>query len=214
MGLVPISIFKTTRLLSVCMNLGAHSKLYLMRAITLFFIALSISFVVSSQEINKEISTNGVKFLVGRISTEAISQNPYSLWFNPNFENYNPDLAIISKFENELKNYKILVFLGTWCGDSKREVPHFLKILYAADFPEENLKIVALDRRKDHYKKSPTGEEWALNIQRVPTFIFYKNGKEVNRIIETPNTTLEKDILAILTTDSYIAKKAKSMHFD
>lgn len=185
-----------------------------MRAITLFFIALSISFVISSQEINKEISTNGIKFLVGRISTEAISQNPYSLWFNPNFDNYTPDLAIVSKFENELKNYKILVFLGTWCGDSKREVPRFLKILDAASFSEKNLKLIALDRRKEHYKKSPNGEEWGLNIKRVPTFIFYKNGIEVNRIIETPNTGLEEDILAILTTDTYVANKAQSTHFD
>ena len=185
-----------------------------MRAITLFFIALSISFVVSSQEINKEISTNGVKFLVGRISTEVISQKPYNTWFTPNFEKYTVDLTAISKIENQLKSHQILIFLGTWCGDSKREVPRFLKILDAVDFPQKNLKIVALDRRKEHYKKSPTNEEWALNIQRVPTFIFYKNGKEVNRIIETPNTTLEKDILAILTTDSYIANKAKSMHFD
>jgi thiol-disulfide isomerase/thioredoxin len=185
-----------------------------MRAVSLFLIALCISNVLKSQEINKEVSVNGTPFLIGRISPEAISQKPYGIWFTPNFENYTVDMATISKFKNELKNYQILIFLGTWCGDSKREVPRFLKILDIANFPDKNLKIVALDSRKEHYKKSPTGEEWGLNIQRVPTFIFYKNGKEINRIIETPNTKLEEDILAILTTDSYVAHKAKSMHFD
>ncbi|WP_281541078.1 thioredoxin family protein [Maribacter aestuarii] len=185
-----------------------------MRAITLFFIALCISHVLRSQEFNREVSVNGTQFLVGRVSTKAISKKPYGTWFTPNFENYSADVTTILKFQKELKNYQILIFLGTWCGDSKREVPRFLKILDIANFPNKNLKIVALDRRKEHYKKSPTGEEWGLNIQRVPTFIFYKNGKEVNRIIETPNTKLEEDILAILTTDSYVAHKAKSMHFD
>jgi thiol-disulfide isomerase/thioredoxin len=85
--------------------------------------------------------------------------------------------------------------MGTCCGDSKREVPRFIKILKPVDFPMENLKIVALDKRKEKYKKSPQGEEWGLNIRRVPTFIFYKNGREINRIIETPVTTLEEDIL-------------------
>lgn len=35
-------------------------------------------------------------------------------------------------------------------------------------------------------------------IERVPTFIFYKNESEIGRIIETPVETLEKDILNIL----------------
>jgi thiol-disulfide isomerase/thioredoxin len=45
--------------------------------------------------------------------------------------------------------------MGTWCGDSKREVPRFIKILKSVDFPMENLKIVALDKRKEKYKKKP-----------------------------------------------------------
>jgi hypothetical protein len=49
---------------------------------------------------------------------------------------------------------------------------------------------------------------------RVPTLILYKNGREVNRIIESPNTTLEEDLQKIIEGKGYIAKKAKSMHFD
>jgi len=78
----------------------------------------------------------------------------------------------------------------------------------------ENLKIVAVDGRKDNYKRSPNGEEWGLNILRVPTIIFYKNGREINRIIETPNKSLEADMLKILTTEAYRSNKAKSYHFD
>jgi hypothetical protein len=38
-----------------------------------------------------------------------------------------------------------------------------------------------------------------LNIERVPTFIFLKNKVEAGRIIETPVTSLEQDMLNILT---------------
>ncbi len=186
-----------------------------MKTVSLFLIAFGISFLVKSQDLNKEIVLNDTqKFLVGEITKEALSQNSYKAWFNSNYDAYNVDETLVGKFQKNLEGYQILVFLGTWCGDSKREVPRFIKILDVANFPDKNLKIVALDRRKEVYKKSPTGEEWGLNIKRVPTIIFYKNGREVNRIIETPNDTLESDILAILTMETYVPNKTTSMHFD
>lgn len=185
-----------------------------MRTITIFFISLCIASVLHSQKLNQEMIVGGNQFLLGAINTEGLSQKPYDDWYTANFIDYTVDEPMVLDFKEELQKYQILVFLGTWCGDSKREVPRFMKILEAADFPSENLKIVALDLRKDTYKKSPDGEEWGLQILRVPTFIFYKNGREVNRIIETPNHTLEADILKIIKEKNYIPNKAKSMHFD
>jgi hypothetical protein len=38
-----------------------------------------------------------------------------------------------------------------------------------------------------------------MNIEYVPTFIFYNNKNvEIGRIVEQPNSTLEKDILQLL----------------
>jgi tetratricopeptide (TPR) repeat protein len=68
--------------------------------------------------------------------------------------------------------------------------------------------VIAVDRTTDAYKQSPTGEEKGLNIHRVPTFIFYKDGKEVNRIVESPKTTFEHDLKAIIDgkyTSNYMA---------
>jgi len=94
--------------------------------------------------------------------------------------------------------------LGTWCGDSKKQVPRILKVLEQAEFPNERLEIIALDRRPGRYKKSPTGEEKGLNIIKVPTLIFFKNGIEINRIVERPIASLEEDILTILNGGHYI----------
>ena len=88
------------------------------------------------------------------------------------------------------------MFFGTWCGDSHREVPRLLKILDAVKYPEQRLTLVAVNRKKE----TPDGEDVPYNIKRVPTIIVQnKYGKEVGRIIESPNSgSLENDLLEIL----------------
>ncbi len=87
----------------------------------------------------------------------------------------------------------ILVFLGTWCPDSKREVPRFLKIMDLAGIPATRVRLYGLDRSK----KSADGLTDQYSISRVPTFIFLRQGSEVGRIVEIPQTTLEMDMLSI-----------------
>lgn len=161
---------------------------------------------VLSQKINREaILENGKQLLLGKIDTIGLTATPYKEWYTKNHKDYHVNSAIVSEIKKELAQYKILIFMGIWCGDSKREVPRFIKILEAAEFPMEQLKIVAVDYREGHYKQSPTGEEWGLNIIKVPTFIFLKNGKEVNRIVESPVLSLEEDIKRIISAPPYVA---------
>ncbi|WP_116770970.1 TlpA family protein disulfide reductase [Maribacter litoralis] len=157
---------------------------------------------------------NQQPFLLGEITVDALSSNTYKTWFQANFNDYKTDEEKVNSIKNKINDFRIIIFMGTWCGDSKREVPRFIKILESIDYPKEHLKIVALDKRKENYKKSPQGEEWGLNIRRVPSFIFYKNGREINRIIETPIRTLEDDILKIVSQQEYIPNYASSLHFD
>lgn len=89
--------------------------------------------------------------------------------------------------------------MGTWCGDSRRETPHFYKLLDAVNFDYKNLQMITVDRSK----KSSNNEQAGLEIIRVPTFIFYKNGKEINRFVEYPVKSLEEDLLEILKETGY-----------
>ena len=87
--------------------------------------------------------------------------------------------------------------MGTWCGDSKRETPKFYKILEEANFNLKNLELVQYNRSKKLqiiFKK-------VLNIIKVPTFIFYKKGKEIGRYVEYARESLEKDMLKIVSGD-------------
>jgi tetratricopeptide (TPR) repeat protein len=155
--------------------------------------------VVFAQPFNTEVqSENNTALLLGKINKQALSDNDYAKWFQKNYNEYAPDNIVIEQFKDELRSYTITTFLGTWCGDSKREVPRLYKVLEAADFPLERLTTVALDRATHSYKRSPGGEEEGLNIHRVPTIIFFRNGKEVNRITESPVRSLELDIAEIV----------------
>ena len=157
-----------------------------------------------SQEFNKEIKLeNGQTFMVGKINLDGLSTAPYDQWFQKGKDDYGVDQTLVDLFKKELKTYHIQLFLGTWCGDSRRETPRIIKILEAAEFPMEQMEIVALDRRKEQYKKSPTGEEKGLKIIKVPTLIFFKEGKEVNRIVESPLESLEEDMAQIILNKPY-----------
>ncbi len=183
----------------------------IIQLVTVFLISIYVSAQNNYQTISLE---NGSSYLVGKIDPNALKAEPYNTWYRQNHTDYQVDSTLLNTHKTALNSHKILLFMGTWCGDSKREVPRFIKILETMDFPSENLKIVALDRRKEHYKKSPSGEEWGLNIIKVPTFIFYKNGKEVNRIVESPIGSLEEDIVKIIDDKPYTPNYSKTLHSD
>ncbi|WP_179020891.1 tetratricopeptide repeat protein [Winogradskyella forsetii] len=167
-------------------------------------IALLFIFQISAQSINQEIIEKGeAPFLLGKIDKSGLESENYNAWFSKNHNAYEPNSKLISDIAPKLKNYAITLFMGTWCGDSKAEVPKIYKVLEACDFPMEQLTVIAVSRKSDMYKQSPQHEEAGLNIHRVPTLIFYKDGKEINRIVEHPIDTFEEDIQNIITVNDY-----------
>jgi len=163
-----------------------------------------LSLTLNSQNLNLEnLNSRGKKILLGEIDKSGLKQEPFRPWFSKNYESYEPNEAITESLLGKLKDYSITILMGTWCGDSKREVPRFYKIIEALEFPKNQLKVVALSNDYASYKQSPQHEEKGLNIHRVPTFIFYKNGREVNRIVEHPVISLEEDILSIVNDNNY-----------
>ncbi|WP_347373212.1 thioredoxin family protein [Aequorivita sp. Q41] len=176
-----------------------------MKNVILLSFAFSIAIITTyAQPFNNESIQEGKSpMLLGKINKQALSENTYSEWFLTNYKAYQPDKEKISEIEKLLPQYTITAFFGSWCGDSKKELPVFYKVLDEANFPLERLTVVAVDSDRNFYKQSPGGEQEGLNIHRVPTFIFYKNGQEVNRIVEHPVTTFEDDIVQIIQTKAY-----------
>lgn len=175
-----------------------------MKRTVIIIISVLINAPFFAQDINQVITNEkGAKILISKVNKKGLIQAPFSDWFNKNYDNYLENEKVVNAIQENINDYEIKAFFGSWCGDSKRQLPRFYKILETAEFPKDQLEVIALDRKSDAYKQSPNGEEQGLNIHRVPTFIFYKDGKEVNRIVERPKETIERDILTIINNQKY-----------
>jgi thiol-disulfide isomerase/thioredoxin len=134
-------------------------------------------------------------WLLGYFKREQLYRAPHCEWYLTGYDNYTPADSVVNKLTAlGTEDLSIKIVMGTWCPDSRREVPRFLHVLDLWKFPPEKVTFIGVDDAKI----SPVGEYTGLGIQRVPTFILYKNNIEAGRIIENPVTSLEQDIVNIL----------------
>ncbi|NCU04169.1 MAG: thioredoxin, partial [Chitinophagaceae bacterium] len=77
------------------------------------------------------------------------------------------------------------------------------KIFDYCGIKPEQIKLVMVSNHDSVYKQSPTHEEQGKNILRVPTLLVLENGNEINRFVEYPVESLEKDLLKILSRSAY-----------
>ena len=137
-------------------------------------------------------------WLLGYFNFNQITGQPHSEWYLREYDNYQINYESLNKLhETDKENLSIKIVMGTWCPDSRREVPRFIRITDMWQFPVTKITFIGVDNAK----LSPVGEYDGLNIERVPTFIIYKNNIESGRIIETPKTSLEQDLVNIITSN-------------
>ncbi|QLE02728.1 thioredoxin family protein [Galbibacter sp. BG1] len=155
-----------------------------MRLKILFFIILFIPKVYSQ-------SSN---YSIGSIPLDSIKKIEDFKWLESRYNNFKPNKNILDKFNGNIEEYSVKVFIGTWCGDSKSFFPKFLKSLEYLGVENESIELFGINRKKDEPKLLVE----SFNIKFVPTAIFYKKGREINRIVEYPQENVEQDIIDIL----------------
>jgi tetratricopeptide (TPR) repeat protein len=192
----------TYRLPNLNLNLSLNLILILFLSLLLFS-ACSRQLVSSKLPDAESLDSRGNPMLIGACSRTALNKAPYNEWYAKNYAAYQSDSTTLAQIKPLLRKKNITIFLGSWCGDSKREVPRMLKLLDDCGVKAEQVRLIFVSNHDSVYKQSPQHEESGLNIFRVPTFIITENGKEINRIIESPVATLEKDLLAICRKENY-----------
>jgi hypothetical protein len=162
----------------------------------IFALFLLIVCSASAQVVNKIVTDerSNKPMLIGECSREAFQDSGFAWWFDSGYMNYEPEKGIIDKIKESNLDIRIEIVLGTWCSDSRREIPRFFVILDIIEFPDTSLKLIAVNRDKI----DPETDIAQLEIEYVPTFIFYREGEEIGRIIETPEVSLEEDFLNII----------------
>lgn len=157
---------------------------------------------------------NGNVNITGDFTIKDLKERPsFSDWYNTEYDSYEVDAVFKEhkrEFKRLFKNRSVQIFMGTWCGDSKREVPRFMKIMDFLDIPKNKIQLIGVNRKKEAFE----GYELGKRIKRVPTFIFYQHEfadrtpTEIGRIVEYPVESLEKDMLKILLGDPYVPNYA------
>jgi hypothetical protein len=167
--------------------------LTLVLALSLFCIKLS------AQQINQRVKDekSQTDILVGSCNLEGLLSTEFAASYDEMYKGYQPSDEIIALLKNSIEGINFTIVLGTWCGDSKEQVPRFLKILDILAYPYDQLKMIAVDRDKSTPEMNVKED---YKIEKVPTFIVYRGNTEIGRIIETPAETLEKDLLEIVVS--------------
>jgi hypothetical protein len=162
-----------------------------------FFAICMFAAVTSySQDNNKKIIDErfGKEILIGHCDRAGLGEGDFGEVFKDQYSTYKPNKKIIKRLKKLEKDYVIVLVLGTWCHDSQVQVPRFYNVLDNAGVPASLMNIICVDG----YKKCSTIPVENYNIEFVPTFIFYRNGKEIGRIIESPEKSLEEDFYNII----------------
>lgn len=158
-----------------------------------FIPAIAVACLLASQAFSQEPQpTEQPPIPVGPVKIEEVYR--YNEEYKPRAEAYTPIASGVEFLKHYPKKVRIEVFYGSWCGDSRNHVPVFLKIIAAANNPNIDVALWAVDRAK----KEPAEPIRLRSILKVPTFIVFDGERELGRIVETPNASLEEDLFRIL----------------
>lgn len=158
-----------------------------MKTISSILLMMTIIFAITACA-NGDVEKNTLA--IGEISQQKLIHDYDS--FQQSYQAFalsEQEVAAIKAWPN---NLHIDIYFGSWCHDSQREVPRLLKVL--AENRTVSYRLIGLD----YDKSEPNGSAKNHDIRYTPTFVVYKDNKELGRIIERPTVSLTADISAML----------------
>jgi hypothetical protein len=161
--------------------------------VVILLVGVILPAMVFSQELNRKITDPKLnqEILYGYCDRSGLEKGEFGKLFEGYYQMYKPDQAVLDQLKLKKEGIEILIVLGTWCSDSQEQVPRFFKILDKIKFSKKNVQLICVNKDKE----AGDVETANYSIQKIPTFIVYRKGREIGRIVESPYTTLEKDLL-------------------
>jgi len=112
-------------------------------------------------------------------------------------DSYDFDKNIVKELNEILahdKSYSFVLFSGSWCGDSRIEMPNIIDLINHLELNDSQFEIIGVSRDKTE----PRQYIQKYGMEYVPTLIILHNSKEIGRLIESTEKTWEEDILDII----------------
>jgi len=111
-------------------------------------------------------------------------------WMQDGVNAYEPNAAATAYLKEHLGKYRLVIFMGTWCDDSHNLVPKLYKILTTIGYPTDGMQLYGVDRSKI----TGTQAEQKWKVLFVPSIIVLDGDKEVGRITESVDKSVEEDL--------------------
>ena len=132
------------------------------------------------------------QYIVGYYDYAGFSADCH--WDHFTDEKYKPKERWLDSLKtlNIEDSVNVRLFLGCYCGDSKKWVPRFFDL--KSSLPIGTVEIISVVTKKKDEKNLAT----MAGLKKIPTFIFFQGSNEIGRIVEKPKGGLEKNLFQLL----------------
>ncbi len=136
-------------------------------------------------------------FLLGPVDWDELAQ--LSGW-QEEYDAGEPDPAALERLGSATGSYRIVSVLGSWCHDSRREIPRLVKVLDQLSTPVFSHEMIGVDRTRridDPEVASFAGIERTVDL--VATIaVFDDAGVELGRVVETAEKPIEELLIEFI----------------
>lgn len=178
-----------------------------MKKIIFILAIMAYTFAGQSQDfVREQDKKTGKVLLRGKIIFKDIMDETTCKWLQKGADEYKPNPEVIKKLKAYADNYRFVLFIGTWCEDTQDLLPKFYRVIKDAGIDMNAIEMYGVDRMKEALNI----EHKLYNIQKIPTFIVMLQYREVGRIVESVNSSIEEDLLAMIEKDAIIVERKKA----
>lgn len=161
-------------------------------------LVFSLPLFLTAQNFVKEYDkSTGKPLFRGKIQFNDLLKESTCSWLGESAQSCQPNSMDLQNISDNKENYRFVLFVGTWCGDTKEVLPKFYKTMLESGITQGAIEMYGVNREKHSLKE----EDKIYKIERVPTIIVLNQNREVGRIIEMPQTTIEHDIATMIVKD-------------
>jgi thiol-disulfide isomerase/thioredoxin len=158
---------------------------------------LSVGTMFAQDFVREQDKKTGKPLLRGKITFQNLLKESTCSWLEEGTQAYDPDKAIVEELSTVWKEYRFVIFAGTWCEDTHNLLPKFYKTMLEAGISPYSIEMYGVDRQKRTLQE----ENKFYKIERIPTIIVMHQKREVGRIIESVKVSIESDLLTIMEKD-------------
>jgi hypothetical protein len=178
-----------------------------MKAFVLILISLcSMKTMMAQDFVREEDKKTGKVLLRGKITFDNLLQETSCKWLETGAKSYQPNRNAVDELSKIAGDYRFVVFAGTWCGDTKDLLPKFYKVLVEAGIDMHAIEMYGVNRNKEALNIEAT----LYGIKNIPTIIVMHQFREIGRIVENVNTSIEEDLDAMIRKDYAILQKERA----